>query len=35
LIHRLKQIRRIATRYETRAATYHAMLTVGCVLLWL
>jgi hypothetical protein len=32
---RLKQFRRIATRYEKRAANYAAMLTIGMVLLWL
>ena len=35
LINRLKQWRRIATRYETRAANYLAMLTVAAILLWL
>jgi transposase len=35
LINRLKQWRRIATRYEKRAGNYHAMLTVACLLLWL
>jgi len=35
LINRLKQFRRIATRYEKRAANYLAMLTVAAVLLWL
>jgi transposase len=35
LINRLKQYRRIATRYEKRAANYAAMLTLGCILLWL
>jgi transposase len=35
LINRLKQWRRIATRYEKRAANYHAMLTVAAILLWL
>jgi transposase len=35
LINRLKQWRRIATRYEKRAANYIAMLTVACILLWL
>ena len=34
LINRLKQIRRLVTCYEKRAANYHAMLTVACVLLW-
>jgi transposase len=35
LINRLKQHRRIATRYEKRAAHYLAMLTVAAFLLWL
>jgi transposase len=35
LINRLKQWRRIATRYEKRAANYLAMLTVVAVLLWI
>jgi transposase len=35
LINRLKQHRRIATRYEKRAAHYLAMLTVAAILLWL
>jgi transposase len=35
LINRLKQFRRIATRYEKRAAHYQAMLTVATILLWL
>ena len=35
LINRLKQFRRIATRYEKRAANYLAMFTVAAVLLWL
>ena len=32
---RLKQFRRVATRYEKRAANYVAMLTIGMSLLWL
>jgi transposase len=32
---RLKQFRRIATRYEKRAINYLAMLTIGMSLLWL
>ena len=32
---RLKQFRRIATRYEKRAVNYAAMLTIGMSLLWL
>lgn len=35
LINRLKQCRRIATRYEKRAANYHALLTIAAILLWL
>jgi transposase len=35
LINRLKQWRRIATRYEKRAANYGAMLTIVCLLQWL
>jgi len=35
LINRLKQQRRIATRYEKRAVNYHAMLTIGMIKLWL
>lgn len=35
LINRLKQFRRIATRYEKRAANYEAMLTLAAILLWL
>jgi transposase len=35
LINRLKQWRRVATRYEKRAANYLAMLTVAAILLWL
>ena len=35
LVNRLKQFRRIATRYEKRAANYLAMVTIGMVLLWL
>src|SRR3954449_12642397 len=34
LINRLKQFRRIATRYEKRPANYLAMLTIGMILLW-
>jgi transposase len=33
--YRLKQWRRIATRYEKRAANYVAMVTVAAILLWL
>lgn len=35
LINRLKQHRAIATRYEKLAETYHALLTIACILLWL
>jgi transposase len=35
LINRLKQCRRVATRYEKRAAHCLAMLTLAAVLLWL
>jgi transposase len=34
-INRLKQFRRIATRYEKLAANYTAMLTIACIFLWL
>lgn len=32
---RLKQFRRVATRYEKQAANYLAMLTVASIVLWL
>ena len=35
LINKLKQFRRIATRYEKRAANYLAMITLASILLWL
>jgi transposase len=35
LINRLKQCRRIATRYEKRAVNYLAMVTIAALLLWL
>jgi transposase len=35
LVNRLKQFRRVATRYEKRAANYSAMLTVAAIVLWL
>ena len=35
LNNRLKQWRRIATRYEKRADNYLAMLTIATLLLWL
>jgi transposase len=34
-INRLKQFRRIATRYEKRAQNYLVMLTIAAILLWL
>jgi transposase len=35
LVNRLKQHRRIATRYEKRAANYLAMVTIAVIPLWL
>jgi transposase len=35
LFNRLKQFRRVATRYEKRAATYLAMVTLASILVWL
>jgi transposase len=35
LINRLKQARRIATRYEKRADNYLAMIHIGMILLWM
>lgn len=35
LINRLKQFRRIATRYEKRAENYQAMLTMAAIKIWL
>jgi transposase len=35
LINRLKQFRRIATRYEKRGDNYLGMVTIGAILLWL
>ena len=35
LINRLKQHRRVATRYEKQAANYRAMVSLACILLWL
>ena len=32
---RLKQFRRIATRYEKKAENYLAMLQIGSTLIWL
>jgi len=34
-INRLKQFRRLATRYEKKAENYLAMLQIGSILLWL
>jgi transposase len=34
MIGRIKEFRRIATRYEKRAANYAAMLTIAAVFLW-
>ena len=34
-INRFKQYRRVATRYETRAANYLAMVTIAAILMWL
>lgn len=35
LVGRLKQFRRVATRFEKRARSYLAMLTIAAILLWL
>jgi transposase len=35
LINRLKRFRRVATRYEKRAASYRAMVVLAAILLWL
>lgn len=35
LVNRLKQFRRVATRYEKRAVNYLAMLTIAAIMLWL
>jgi transposase len=35
LINRLKQHRALATRYEKLEVSYHALLTIACILLWL
>ncbi len=35
LINRLKQFRRVATRYEKRAVNFLAMVTLASILLWL
>jgi transposase len=34
-INRLKQFRRVATRYEKRARNYLAMVTLAAIVLWL
>ena len=35
LINRLKQFRRVATRYDKRGSSYAAMLTLAMIWLWL
>jgi transposase len=35
LINRLKQFRRVATRYDKLADSYAAMLTIAMILIWL
>ena len=35
LINRLKQCRRVATRYEKRAANYLTMVTLAAIWIWL
>ena len=35
LINRLKQFRRVATRYEKLAAEYLAMVAIAAIMLWL
>lgn len=35
LINRLKQFRRVATRYEKRAVNFLAMLTIAAIMLWI
>jgi transposase len=34
-INRLKQFRRVATRYEKRAEFYRAVVTIAAIMLWL
>ncbi len=35
LINRLKQYRAIATRYEKLAVTYHTLLIIAAIIMWL
>lgn len=35
LFNRLKQYRRIATRYDKLVTSYHAMLTLAAIMLWI
>jgi transposase len=35
LINRLKQCRRVATRYEKLAVNFLAMVTIAAILMWL
>ena len=35
LVNGLKQLRRIAARYEKRAVNYRGMLTLAAIMLWL
>ncbi len=35
LINRMKQFRRLATRYENRAENFHAMWVIAATLLWM
>lgn len=35
LFNRLKRFRAVATRMEKRAASYHTMVTIACILEWL
>jgi transposase len=34
-INRLKQFRRVATRYEKRAVNYRAMVVLAAIVVWL